>query len=295
MTARILDGRGLAASLRERLALRAAQFQSVHGRAATLAAVQVGDDPANLSYLNSKRRAAEKLGLTLQPILVPGDATTAYLVEIVARLNMDEDVDAILVEQPLPAGLDSLAIQAAIHPRKDADGVTPTSQGHLLGATPGPRPATPLAVMTILSEAAVPLDGAEAVVVGRSVVVGRPTALLLVAANATVTIAHSRSRNLDEITRRADVLVVAVGRAGLIGAKHVRPGAVVIDVGTNVVGEGDATRTVGDVDFDAVVEVAGAITPVPGGVGPVTTALVLQTTLDLAEAGSPFRPGLPDV
>ncbi len=283
MTAQILDGRSLAAQMRAEVTERAAAFVADQGRPPCLAAVLVGEDAASVAYANAKGRAATKCGLAFRLERLPAEAGTAAILAHIQSLNADPDVDAILVEMPLPAGCDRLQIEAAIDPDRDADGVTPHNQGRLLAGSPGPRPATAMAAMALLAASGRPIAGAEAVVVGRSVVVGKPLALLLLAQHATVTIAHTRTRDLPAVTRRADILVAAAGVAGLVTGQHVRPGAVVIDVGTNQVGAGDTARLVGDVDFEAVATVAGAITPVPGGVGPVTTAVLLGSAVALAE------------
>lgn len=286
MTAQVLDGRALAAELRVALAARAGACTARLGRTPCLAVVLVGDDPASVAYAKVKARLADRIGVNLRLVRLAGDpaGNTESVVYAVDALNADLGVDAILVEMPLPAGYDEAAVRAAIAPEKDADGVAPANLGRLLAGQSGPRPATPRAVMAILDAAGTQLQGAAAVVVGRSAVVGKPLAMLLLARHATVTIAHSRTRELAAVTRSAEVLVSAAGVPGLIGAGHVRDGATVVDVGTTFVGEGAEGRMVGDVDFDAVLNVAGALTPVPGGVGPVTTAMVFQNTLDLAEA-----------
>lgn len=286
MSATILDGRQLAATVRAEVAAQAARLVEVLGRPPCLAAVLVGEDPANVAYAQAKGRAAQKCGLTFRLATLPADAGTATAVRLVRQLGRDDEIDAILVELPLPPGYDRLAIEDAIGAERDADGVTSANQGHLLAGTPGPRPATALATLALIRQAGVTLAGAEVVVIGRSVVVGKPVAMLLLAEHATVTIAHSRTRDLATVTRRAAVVVAAAGVPGLVTAAHVRPGAVVIDVGTTEVGSGDAARLVGDVAFDEVSAVAGAITPVPGGVGPLTTALLLQNAVGLAEARS---------
>lgn len=284
MSARVLDGRVVATAIRDEVSARVASFAARTGRAPLLVAVLVGDDPANLAYARAKGRAAERVGLRFKCTSLPAEVGTSGVAAEIRRLSGDPAVDGILVEMPMPAGLDPFAIQAAIDPARDVDGVTPDSLGRLVAGARGPRPATPLAVMALLEAGGTPIAGARATVIGRSAVVGKPVALLLLAAHATVTIAHSRTRDLAAVTRAADILVSAAGAPGLITPDHVRPGAVVIDVGTSVVGEGEQERLVGDVDYDAVAALAGAITPVPGGVGPVTTAIVLRTTLDLAEA-----------
>jgi methylenetetrahydrofolate dehydrogenase (NADP+)/methenyltetrahydrofolate cyclohydrolase len=285
VSARVLAGRELAAGIRAEVAVRAADLTARLGRAPGLVAVLVGDDPANASYAQAKGKAARQCGVDFRLVSLGEAAGTAAAVAEVRALAADPAVDAILVELPLPAGYDRLAIEDAIDPARDADGVTSTSQGHLLAGAPGPRPATALAVMALVAASGVELAGREAVVVGRSVVVGKPVAMLLLAANATVTVAHSRTRDLVAVTRRAEVLIGATGVPGLLTAEHVRPGAVVIDVGTTWVEDGAGGRLVGDVrDDEALRAVAGAVTPVPGGVGPVTTALLLRNVLDLAEA-----------
>lgn len=301
MTAEILDGRPLAAQIRATVAEQAADFRAAHGRPPCLAAVLVGEDAASVAYANVKGRAAAKCGLAFRLERLAGDAGTEAVVAHIQALNRDPTVDAVLVELPLPAGYDRLRIEAAIDPGRDADGVTSYNQGQLLAGGPGPRPATAAAAMALLEAASRPIAGAEAVVVGRSVVVGKPVALLLLAQHATVTIAHTRTRDLAAVTRRADILIAAAGVAGLITGEHVRAGAVVIDVGTNQVGEGEGARLVGDVDFESAAKAAAAITPVPGGVGPVTTAILLQNAVALAEAraggppanadGAPREPG----
>ncbi len=280
----MLAGQALAAEVRAAVSGRAAAFTAQAGRPPGLAALLVGDDPANVAYAAAKARAAERCGLAFRLVTLPTAAGTAAAVSAVRALSADTAVDGLLVESPLPPGYDRLAIEAAIAPDRDADGVHPTNQGRLLAGTPGPRPATALAALALIHASGQPIEGAEVVVVGRSVVVGKPVALLLLAEHATVTVCHSRTRDLPAVTRRAEILVSAAGRPGLLTATHIRPGAVVIDVGTSMVGEGPAARLVGDVDFDGAAVAAGAISPVPGGVGPLTTALLLANVLDLAEA-----------
>lgn len=283
MSATRIDGRARAATIREDVHRRATAFSEVAGRPPSLVAVLAGDDPASLAYARSKGRAAERAGLRFDVLHLVADTSTDALVDAVASLNVDPAVDGILVEMPLPDGCDGDAVHAAIDPRRDLDGVTPSSWFRLISGRPGPRPATALAVLDLIAATGADLQGARATVIGRSTVAGMPVALLLIAAHATVTVAHSRTRDLARVTRQADVLVAAAGRPGLVGAEHVRPGAIVIDVGTNVVEEGDDQRIVGDVAYDQVADVASAITPVPGGVGPVTTAMALRSTVELAE------------
>ena len=286
MSARGLDGRARADEIGVAVGARAAAFEATTGRRPLLADVLVGDDPAGAAYARAKGRAAERRGVAYRLVHLPGGSDTAAVVGILTTLCADPAVDGILVAHPLPAACDEATVRAAIDPARDVDGVTPGSRARLLDGRPGPRPATALAVLDLLTAGDTALVGARAVVIGRSPVVGMPAALLLVASHATVTIAHSRTRDLAAVTRVADVIVAAAGVPGLLGPDHVRPGAVVIDVGTNVVAGPDGERIV---DFERVVEVAGVITPVPGGVGPVTTAIVLRTTLELAEARADGR------
>jgi methylenetetrahydrofolate dehydrogenase (NADP+) / methenyltetrahydrofolate cyclohydrolase len=289
VTAHTIDGRTRADEIRADVAARAEAFAQRQGRSPGLAAVLVGGDPAGEAYAQAKGRAAARAGIAYRIVSLPEDSDTTAVVAAVRALNGDPAIDGILVELPLPEPCDRLAVQAGLDPARDVDGVTPDSQARWLTGSPGPRPATALAVMDLIAQVGVPLAGSRAVVVGRSPVVGLPAAMLLLAAHATVTIAHSRTRDLAAVTREADVLVVAAGVPRLIGVAHVRPGAVVIDVGTNVIDAADGQRMVGDVD-PAVRDVAAALTPVPGGVGPVTTAMVLRATMDLAERRAAGRP-----
>jgi methylenetetrahydrofolate dehydrogenase (NADP+)/methenyltetrahydrofolate cyclohydrolase len=287
MSAQRLDGRALAREIRAEVAQRAEAFTARAGRPPTLVSLLVGDDDASLSYARSKARQAAKIGIDFRLERMAASDGTARIVNRIEALCASPDVDALIVEMPLPRGIDVAAVQDAIDPRRDADGVSPDSLGRLAAQLPGPRPATPLAVMALLDAAEVDLSGKRAVVVGRSKTVGLPAALMLLARHATVTIVHSRTPDLTQRAREADVLVVATGRPGLIGPEAVGPGATVIDVGTNWVSEPSLDaggRLVGDVD-PAAAEVAGLMSPVPGGVGPVTTAVLLRTTLSLAEAG----------
>jgi methylenetetrahydrofolate dehydrogenase (NADP+)/methenyltetrahydrofolate cyclohydrolase len=281
LSATVIDGRAVAAEVRERVAEQVADLAAAHaGRAPGLATVLVGDDPASHIYVGNKRKQTEEVGM--RSIHHGLDATTSEdeLLALIAELNADEEVDGILVQLPLPDGIDQDLVIAAIDPGKDVDGLTAGSAGLLAQGRPGLVPCTPQGVMELLEHAGVQVSGAEAVIVGRSILVGRPLASLLLNANATVTVCHSRTRDLAEACRRADILVAAVGSPRLIRADWVKPGAAVIDVGTNRTEEG----LVGDVDFDAVREVAGAITPVPGGVGPMTIAMLLRNTVLAASA-----------
>lgn len=280
MPARQIDGKAVAAAVRERVRGEVAAFAAEAGRVPTLATVIVGEDPASEIYIRNKHRACEEVGMRSVHHGLAGATTEAELLELVAGLGRDADVDGILVQLPVPDQIDPDAVVAAIDPRKDVDGLTPLNAGLLAHGTPGLVPCTPAGVMELLRHEEVGLEGAEAVVVGRSKLVGVPVARLLLAANATVTVCHSRTRDLAATCRRADVLVAAVGVPRLLGADAVKPGAVVIDVGMNRTEAG----LYGDVDFDAAVEVAAAITPVPGGVGPMTIAMLLVNTLQAARA-----------
>lgn len=283
MTANWLEGGALSKRLREEAAARGRKVAADLGRPPTLASLRVGDDAASEGYQRTKGGAATRIGLDYRAEHLPAGTPTGAVVDALRRLQADDGVDAVMVEMPLPAGCDTAAVVAAIDLARDVDAVHPASLGRLACGLPGPVPATPRAVMALLAESGVPLAGAHAVVVGRSRTVGLPAALLLLQADATVTVCHSRSRRLAAHTRRADVLVVAAGRPGLVGPADIKPGAVVVDVGTNWVSDGAREHMVGDVDTAAVAEVAGWVTPVPGGVGPVTTALILLSTVELAE------------
>jgi methylenetetrahydrofolate dehydrogenase (NADP+)/methenyltetrahydrofolate cyclohydrolase len=278
--ARIIDGKAVGAAVRARVAEEVAAYEAERGRTPMLVTVIVGDDPASEIYVRNKHRACEEVGMRSSHHGLPGDTGENELLELVAELGMDRDVDGILVQLPLPEQIDPDRVVAAIDPAKDVDGLTPVNAGLLAHGMPGLVPCTPAGVMELLRHEGVELEGAEAVVVGRSKLVGVPVARLLLRANATVTMCHSRTRGLAEVCRRGDVLVAAAGSPGLIGAGAVKPGAVVIDVGTNRTEDGLR----GDVDFEAAVEVAEAITPVPGGVGPMTIAMLLVNTLAAARA-----------
>ncbi len=241
-----------------------------------LAVVLVGDDPASAVYVRSKDRAAAAAGIAAQTIRLPAATAEAELLAVVARLNADPEVDGILVQMPLPPQIRSTAVLDAIDPAKDVDGLTPVNAGLLQSGRPGLVPCTPAGVMKLLADAGVVLSGARALVLGRSVLVGRPMAALLTAADATVTVAHSRTRDLAAECRRADLLVAATGRAEMVRGDWIAPGAVVIDVGINRLPDG---RLVGDVAYAEALAVAGAITPVPGGVGPMTIACLLENTV----------------
>jgi methylenetetrahydrofolate dehydrogenase (NADP+) / methenyltetrahydrofolate cyclohydrolase len=280
LAARVIDGKAVAAEVRVQIAAGVAEYAARAGRTPALATVLVGDDPASKIYVANKHRACEEAGMRSVSHELGGESSEAELLELVAGLGEDEDVDGILVQLPLPGQIDPDRVVAAIDPGKDVDGLTPLNAGLLAHGTPGLVPCTPAGVMELLRHEGVDLEGAEAVVVGRSKLVGVPVARLLLAANATVTVCHSRTRDLDAACRRGDVLVAAVGVPRLLGGDAVKPGAVVIDVGMNRTEDGLS----GDVDFEAAAEVAAAITPVPGGVGPMTIAMLLVNTLAAAEA-----------
>ena len=294
MTATILDGKAFAEGLRARIAAAVARLQVDHGLVPGLAVVLVGDNPASDVYVRSKGRATRAAGMISQEYRLPEGTAQDELVALVARLNADPAVHGILVQLPLPAHIDAAAVTDAIDPAKDVDGFHVRNVGLLALGRPALVPCTPLGCLMLLRAHLGSLTGAEAVVIGRSAIVGKPMAQLLLAQDCTVTVAHSRTRDLAEVCRRADILIAAVGRPGMVGADWVRPGATVIDVGINRIGEGDARRLVGDVDFDAVRPVAGAITPVPGGVGPMTIACLLANTVTAAAraAGLPAPEGL---
>jgi len=280
MAARVIDGKAVAAAVRERVKVDVAAFEEEAGRTPTLATVLVGEDPASEIYIRNKRRSCEEVGMGSVHHGLEAGTRQEDLLGLVRRLGDDDEVDGILVQLPLPAHLDSDAVVRALNPQKDVDGLTPVNAGLLAHGTPGLVPCTPAGVMELLAHEGVELEGAEAVVVGRSKLVGVPVARLLLRANATVTICHSRTRDLDATCARADVLVAAVGVPRLLGAEAVKPGAVVIDVGMNRLEDGLA----GDVDYEAAAGVAAAITPVPGGVGPMTIAMLLSNTLAAARS-----------
>jgi methylenetetrahydrofolate dehydrogenase (NADP+) / methenyltetrahydrofolate cyclohydrolase len=278
VTARSIDGTAVARKVREDVARGVEKLLADGGVAPGLATVLIGDDPASEVYVRNKRRLSVEAGMRDLHRHLPGDVDQATAAALIDELAADPAVSGILLQLPTPKHLDSDALIARIPAEKDVDGLTTANAGLLAQGRPGLRPCTPAGVMTLLEEYDVPLSGAEAVVVGRSVLVGKPMAQLLLAQNATVTICHSRTRDLAEVCRRADVLVVAAGIPGIVGADAVKPGAAVIDVGIHR-GENGLR---GDVEFDEVAEVAGAITPVPGGVGPMTIAMLLANTLTAA-------------
>jgi methylenetetrahydrofolate dehydrogenase (NADP+) / methenyltetrahydrofolate cyclohydrolase len=288
VTARIIDGKALATEVRARIADDVARLREEHGVVPGLAAVLVGEDPASQVYVGMKHRATETAGMSSRQVVLPVETTQADLEAVVAELNGDEAIDGILVQLPLPPHLDPQPVQELIAPAKDVDALNPYTAGRLAVGDPTFLSATPYGVLEILRHAEVETAGAHVVIIGRSNLVGRPLSVMLTlkGRDATVTLAHSRTRDLPGVCRTADVIVAAVGVPALVTADMVRPGAVVIDVGTNRTEDG---RLVGDVDFEAVAEVAGAITPVPGGVGPMTVTMLLQNTLEAARV----RRGLP--
>jgi methylenetetrahydrofolate dehydrogenase (NADP+) / methenyltetrahydrofolate cyclohydrolase len=279
-TARILDGKALAQKIQSELSDRVRSLQSETGRPPGLAVLMVGDNPASAAYVRNKERACAKVGIASFGQHYPANATQAELELAIHALNEDDRVDGILVQLPLPEHLDAISLLYQIAPDKDADGLHPVNLGRLMRGESGLRSCTPAGVMRLLQEYKIDLKGKNAVVLGRSILVGKPMAMMLLEADCTVTVAHSRSQNLESITNQADILIVAVGRTEIITANMVKPGAVVIDVGINRVVNSDGTsRLAGDVDFDAVKKVAEFITPVPGGIGPMTVAMLLANTV----------------
>ncbi len=280
MTAQIIDGNALAQTVRAELAEKAAALKGSRGITPCLAVILVGEDPASAVYVRNKVSACEKAGFRSIKEVYPTDVEPAVVLGKIAALNADPDVHGILVQLPLPKQFDADAVLEAIVPEKDVDGFHAENVGALMQGNPRFIPCTPYGVMKMLESAKVPLKGAEAVIVGRSNIVGKPMAMLLLAQSCTVTVCHSQSKDLAFHTRRADILVAAVGRAKMITGDMIKPGATVIDVGINRTADG---KLCGDVDFDSCKEVAGAITPVPGGVGPMTITMLLANTLESAE------------
>ena len=279
MSAGIIDGKAIAAQYRAELAVRVERLKK-SGVVPGLAVLIVGDDPASQVYVRNKALASGAIGMHSEVHPLPADASQAQVISFVKRLNADPRIHGLLVQLPLPKHIDPRAVIEAILPEKDVDGFHYFNVGSLVVGEPAFYPCTPWGVMKMLEHESVPIEGAHAVVVGRSTIVGKPMALLLLNSGATVTICHSKTRDLGAMTRQADILVAAVGKARFITAAMVKPGAVVIDVGINRLPEG---KLAGDVDFDAVREVAAKITPVPGGVGPMTIAMLLGNTVKSAE------------
>ncbi len=287
----VLDGKEIAAAVRREVATDVERFKSKYGRAPGLHVILAGEDPASGVYVRNKEKAAKEVGMDGHVHRLPANVAEADLVALIERLNADPNVDGILVQLPLPKGIREQVVLDLVDPKKDVDGFHPVNAGLLASGRPGLVPCTPLGCMRMIDEVSnkrpggFDLSGARAVVVGRSNIVGKPVAQLLLARHATVTIAHSRTKDLPGVCREADVLVVAVGRAQMIDDRHVRDGAIVIDVGINRIDAGEGkSKLVGDVHYEKAATRAGAITPVPGGVGPMTIAYLLRNTLTAAEA-----------
>ncbi|MEI6064519.1 MAG: bifunctional methylenetetrahydrofolate dehydrogenase/methenyltetrahydrofolate cyclohydrolase FolD [Pseudanabaena sp. ELA748] len=278
--ATIIDGKALAKKIQKAIAEDVAELKAKYGRPPGLAVLMVGDNPASAAYVKNKETACHKAGIASFGKHLPASATQAELEQIIDQLNVDDRVDGILVQLPLPEHLDSISLLNRLNPEKDADGLHPNNLGKLVRGEVGLRSCTPAGVMELLNEAKIDLAGKNVVVIGRSILVGKPVALMLLEANATVTIAHSRTKNLTEITRKADIIIAAIGRPEFVTADMVKPDAVVIDVGINRITDYEGkSRLVGDVDFASVSEVASHVTPVPGGVGPMTVTMLLHNTV----------------
>ena len=291
MTARRIDGKAAAQAIRDRVKTHVAEFEARAGRAPGLATVLVGEDPASAVYVRSKNRATAEAGMVSFAHNLPDTTTEDELLQLVISLNADERVDGILVQLPLPTQIDATRVIETIDPGKDVDGFHPVNAGRLATGLPSLVPCTPYGCLHLLKSELGNLSGLDAVVIGRSNIVGKPMALLLIGESATVTVAHSRTRNLPDVVRRADIVVAAVGRAEMVRGNWIKPGAIVVDVGINRVPTDDGKgRLVGDVAFDEAAEVAAAITPVPGGVGPMTIAMLMRNTLVAASR----RAGLAD-
>ncbi|MBW8843310.1 MAG: bifunctional methylenetetrahydrofolate dehydrogenase/methenyltetrahydrofolate cyclohydrolase FolD [Sphingomonadales bacterium] len=275
MTASIIDGKAFALGLRERVAQQVASFRAAAGRAPGLAVVLVGEDPASAVYVRNKHKATIGAGMESFEHKLPAEASQAELIALVDRLNADPAVDGILVQLPLPGHIDERAVTTRIDPDKDVDGFHPVNAGRLATGIDGFVPCTPLGCLMLLKDQLGDLAGLDAVVIGRSNIVGKPMAQLLIRESCTVTVAHSRTRDLSTVVKRADIVVAAVGRPEMVKGEWIKPGATVIDVGINRTEQG----LVGDVDFAGALSVAGAVTPVPGGVGPMTIAVLLRNTL----------------
>jgi methylenetetrahydrofolate dehydrogenase (NADP+)/methenyltetrahydrofolate cyclohydrolase len=281
MTAQLIDGKAIAQKVRAEIQERVAAFAKQHGRKPGLEVVLVGDDPASQVYVRNKEKTSNEIGMRGAVHRLPGDSSQAKVLELVARLNAADDVDGILVQMPLPKHIDTDAVIGSIDPRKDVDGLTPVNAGLLVLGRPGLRPCTPYGCMRLLQEVGCDPEGKRAVVIGRSILVGKPIAQMLLARSATVTIAHSKTRDLQAVVAESDIVVAAVGKRDLVCGAWIKPGAVVIDVGMN---KNDAGKLCGDVEFEAAKQRAGYITPVPGGVGPMTIAMLLNNTIEAAAA-----------
>jgi methylenetetrahydrofolate dehydrogenase (NADP+) / methenyltetrahydrofolate cyclohydrolase len=285
MAARVIDGKAVGARVRAQVATEVEAFVAEHGRPPGLATILVGDDPASAVYVAGKQKACAEAGIRGFDHRIGAEASEDEVIALIERLNADDDVSGILCQLPVPPHMDGVKLTGLVDPGKDVDGLTPISAGLLALGRDGLRSCTPEGVMILLEEAGAQLEGAEAVVIGRSNLFGKPMAQLLLGANATVTTCHSRTRDLPGVCARADVLIAAVGRARMVKRDWVKPGAIVIDVGMNRLEDGLA----GDVDFEAVAEVAASITPVPGGVGPMTIACLLRNTLKAARLSAERR------
>jgi methylenetetrahydrofolate dehydrogenase (NADP+) / methenyltetrahydrofolate cyclohydrolase len=297
MSATIIDGKAIAARVRAEVARQVSALSEQTGRPPGLATLLVGEDPASAVYVAGKQRACAEVGIRPFDERLPASASAEEVADLLRRLNEDPAVSGVLLQLPVPDHLDGPALTGIIDPLKDVDGLTAVNAGLLSLGRRGLRPCTPCGVMELLASVDAQLEGAEAVVVGRSNLFGKPMAQLLLEANATVTVCHSRTRDLRDVCARADILIAAVGRPRLIGREHVKPGAIVIDVGMNRLTParaGTASGLVGDVDFEAVREVAGAITPVPGGVGPMTIAMLLRNALQAAASQAALVQAAPE-
>ena len=275
----LLDGKALAKKIQSELKAKIERLEPKIGRPPGLAVLMVGENPASAVYVRNKERACQKTGIASMGKHFPENTTQGELEKAIARLNQDDRVDGILVQLPLPKHLDSISLLHRIDPHKDADGLHPVNLGRLVRSESGLRSCTPAGVVRLLDEYNIPISGKKAVVIGRSILVGKPVALMLLEKNATVTIAHSRTEDLGAVCRQADILVAAVGRPEMITAEMVKPGAVIIDVGINRIATGEGSKLVGDIAFDEVSTVASYITPVPGGIGPMTVAMLLSNTV----------------
>ncbi|RZM82543.1 bifunctional methylenetetrahydrofolate dehydrogenase/methenyltetrahydrofolate cyclohydrolase FolD [Leptolyngbya iicbica] len=276
----ILDGKALAKTIQAQLTAKVHDWTPQVGRPPGLAVIMVGDNPASAAYVRNKERACDRVGIASFGQKLPGDTPQAYLEGLIAELNADERVDGILLQLPVPQHINDVTLLNTIDPNKDADGLHPVNLGRLVRGEPGLRSCTPLGVMQLLHANGIDIAGKQAVVIGRSILVGKPMALMLLEANATVTVAHSRTHNLSALTRSADIVVSAIGRSHFLTADHIQAGAIVVDVGINrIETSAGQYRLVGDVDYEAVSPIASAITPVPGGVGPMTVTMLLHNTV----------------
>jgi methylenetetrahydrofolate dehydrogenase (NADP+) / methenyltetrahydrofolate cyclohydrolase len=285
--ARLIDGKALALGIREGIAKEVSALQAQTGIRPGLAAILVGDDPASKLYVKNKEKACDAAGIYVDEHKLPASTTQSELLALIGKVNADPKIHGILVQLPLPKQIDSKVILNAVSPEKDADGFHPYNMGHLVEGTAMFVPCTPKGIIKMIESTGIPIEGKRAVVVGRSNIVGKPAALLLLHRHATVTVCHSKTKDLPAVCREAEILVVAIGRAKFVTGDMVRPGAVVIDVGVNRLEDG---TFVGDVDFGPVSERAGWISPVPGGVGPMTIAMLLENTLESAQRAACAQP-----